>query len=53
MLSHCVPMWQIAILSLLRNSLTVYLDRKHFTLKFSFSYSEAPFSLSPDYREKC
>ena len=33
-------------------SLTVYLDRKHFTLKFSFSYSEAPFSLSPDYREK-
>lgn len=34
-------------------SLTVYLDRKHFTLKFSISYSKAPFSLSPDYREKC
>ena len=34
-------------------SLTIYLDKKHFTLKFSFSYSEAPFSLSPNYREKC
>ena len=32
---------------------TVYLDKKNFILKCSFSYSEAPFSLSPDYREKC
>ena len=33
--------------------LTIYLDKKNFTLKFSFSYSEAPFPLSSDYREKC
>ena len=33
--------------------LTVYLDKKNFTLKFSFSYSEAPFPFGPDYREKC
>ena len=33
--------------------LTVYLDKKNFTLKFSFSYSEAPFPFCPDYREKC
>ena len=33
--------------------LTVYLDKKHFTIKFSFSYSEAPFSMGPDYRDKC
>ena len=33
--------------------LTVYLDKKHFTLKFPFSYSEAPFSMGPDYRDKC
>jgi hypothetical protein len=34
-------------------SATVYLDKKNFTLKFSFSYSEAPFPLLNDYREKC
>ena len=33
--------------------LTVYLDKKHFTIKFSFSYSEAPFPMGPDYRNKC
>ena len=33
--------------------LTVYLDKKNLTLKFSFSYSEAPFPFGPDYREKC
>jgi len=33
--------------------LTVYLDKKNFTLKFSFSYSEAPFPFGLDYREKC
>ena len=33
--------------------LTVYLERKNFTLKFSFSYSEAPFPFCPAYREKC
>jgi len=33
--------------------LTVYLDKKHFTIKFSFSYSEAPFPMGPDYRDKC
>ena len=33
--------------------LTVYLERENFTLKFSFLYSEAPFPLCPDYREKC
>ena len=33
--------------------LTVYLDKKHFTLTFSFLYSEAPFSMGPDYRDKC
>ena len=32
---------------------TVYLDKKNFILKCSFSYSAAPFSLSPDYRDKC
>lgn len=32
---------------------TVYLDKKYFNLKFSFSYSEAPFSLGLDYRDKC
>ena len=32
---------------------TVYLDKKNFILRCSFSYSEAPFSLSPDYRGKC
>lgn len=31
----------------------VYLDKKNFVLKCSFSYSEAPFSLSSDYRDKC
>ena len=33
--------------------LTVYLDKKNFNLKFSFSYSEVPFSLGLDYRDKC
>ena len=32
--------------------LTVYLDKKHFTLKLSFSYSEAPFSVGPGYWDK-
>ena len=34
-------------------SLTVYLDKKNLNIKFPFSYSEAPFSFSQDYREKC
>ena len=34
-------------------SLTVYLDKKNFNIKFSLSYSEAPFSFSQDYRQKC
>ena len=33
--------------------LNVYLDKKHFTLNVSFSYSEAPFAMVPDYRDKC
>ena len=33
--------------------LTDYLDKKNFTLKFSFSYSKAPFPFGPDYRDKC
>ena len=34
-------------------SLTVYLDKKNLNIKFPFSCSEAPFSFSQDYREKC
>lgn len=34
-------------------SLTVYVDRKTFILKFNFSFAESTFTLGPDYRVSC
>ena len=32
---------------------TIYLDKKNLSIKFSFSFCEAPFCLGPDYRARC